>query len=41
MSGNRASEEIEWDELTDLTPKVPLFGIISGIVCKSLCRLAI
>ena len=35
MSGNAGlSEEIEWDELTDLTPKVPLFGIISGIVCS-------
>ena len=35
MSGNAGlSEEIEWDELTELTPKVPLFGIISGIVCS-------
>ena len=35
MSGNSGlTEEIAWDELTELTPKVPLFGIISGIVCS-------
>lgn len=35
MSGNGGlSEEIAWEELTELTPKIPLFGIISGIVCS-------